>query len=124
MMSSQGLNRVRDMEIAAIFSGLGYVCCAAVLLCLGAGLWAMVVATFLKGVIMRQKCRQACLQVLPPAEEKVMPDPQIIRKLWPNAFKFGILSIGGYFLMNGPVLICRSFLGEKITGSYGLTRRK
>lgn len=50
-----------------------------------------------------------------------MPDPQIIRKLWPNAYKFGILSIGGYSVMNGPVLICRCFLGEKITASYGLT---
>jgi O-antigen/teichoic acid export membrane protein len=121
MMAAQGLNRVRDMEVAAIFSGLGYVFCAAALLYAGAGLTSMIVATFLKGVIMRTKCRRVCLKVIPPSEQKVKPDPEIIRKLWPNAYKFGIMSIGGYFLMNGPVLICRSLLGEKITASYGLT---
>ena len=121
MMASQGLNRVRDMEIAAIFSGLSYVCCAAVLLFMGAGLTAMIVATFVKGIVMRMKCRQACLRVIPHTDRKVTPDPEIIRRLWPNAYKFGILSIGGYLLMNGPVLICRCFLGVKITASYGLT---
>ena len=121
MMACQGLNRMRQMEVAAILSGVGYVCCAAILLLLGAGLSAMVVATFLKGFILRQSCRRACEQSVPRAVQKVNPDPTIITKLWPNAYKFGILSIGGYLLMNGPVLICRAFLGEKATASYGLT---
>jgi O-antigen/teichoic acid export membrane protein len=121
VLACQGLNLVRKMEIAAIFSGLGYVCCTAILLFMGAGLLAMIVATFLKGVIMREKCRRACRQAVPPSEQKVGPHPEIIKKLWPNAYKFGILSIGAYLVMNGPVLICRWFLGEKTTASFGLT---
>ena len=121
MMAAQGLNRVRDMEIAAVLSGLSYVGCAAILLLLGAGLSAMVAATFLKGIVMRQKCRQVCELIVPRPAEEVPPDPSIIRKLWPNAFKFGVLSVGGYLLMSCPILICRAFLGEKVTASFFLT---
>jgi O-antigen/teichoic acid export membrane protein len=70
---------------------------------------------------MREKCRRACRLVIPLSEQEVAPNPDIIKKLWPNAYKFGILSIGSYLVINGPVLICCWCLGEKTTASFGLT---
>jgi O-antigen/teichoic acid export membrane protein len=45
----------------------------------------------------------------------------MLARLWPNARKFGILSIGGYLLTNGSVLISSHFLGVGATATVGLT---
>ena len=44
MLAAQGLNRMRDLQLAYVFSGLGYVSCAAVLLVCRMGLASMVIA--------------------------------------------------------------------------------
>ena len=49
------------------------------------------------------------------------PDLQIIKKLWPNAWKLGVLSIGAFCIANGSVLICGQLLSTEITGAFGLT---
>jgi O-antigen/teichoic acid export membrane protein len=121
LLALQGLNRVRELQVAYVWGGLSYVSCAALLLLCHLGLTSMVIATFVKGFIMHGRCRQIYHQVVPKSEHQPAPDPQIVRKLWPNAYKFGILSIGGYCLANASVLICSQLLGKEITASFGLT---
>ena len=117
----QGLNRMRDLQLVYIWGGLGYVLCAMLLLFCKMGLLSMVVATFVKGFITHGRCHQIYRKIVPKADHSPPPDPAIVKKLWPNAYKFGIISVGGYCLSNAPVLICSQFLGKDITASLGLT---
>jgi len=121
VLALQGLNRMRDLQLVYVFGGLSYVSCAALLLFCKMGLLSMVIATFVKGFVMHGRCRQIYGKIVPKSKQLEQSDPEIIRKLWPNASKFGILSIGGYCLSSGSVLICSQFLGKDITASFGLT---
>ncbi len=122
-LAVEGLNRIRDLQLACVLSGLGYFVCAAVLLVCKMGLASMVIASFVGGWILRWRCRQVYRQVVPEPAQPVVPDAHIVRKLWPNACKFGILSIGSFCIVNGGVLICSQFLGKEITASFGLTAK-
>lgn len=51
----------------------------------------------------------------------VKPDRDILKRLWPNASKFGMISIGTFLLGNGSVLISSHFLDSKVTASFGVT---
>jgi len=120
VLAVQGLNRMRDLQLTYVLGGVSFVSCAALLLVCKMDLASMVIATFVKGFIMHGRCRQIYRQVV-PGPEKAAPDPHIVKKLWPNAYKFGILSIGAYCLANGNVLICSQLLGKEVTASFGLT---
>jgi O-antigen/teichoic acid export membrane protein len=120
-LAIQGLNRMRDLQLVYVTGGLSYVACAAILLLCKMGLLSMVVATFVKGFITHGRCRQIYQQVIPKPEHPVKPDAHIVSKLWPNAYKFGIMGLGAYCLSNGGVLICSQLLGKEITASFGLT---
>jgi O-antigen/teichoic acid export membrane protein len=121
VLAVQGLNRMRDVQLAYALGSLSYVLCCALLLVCNMGLTSMVIATFVKGVIMHGRCHQIYRQVVPKPEHPIEPDAHIVRKLWPNAYKFGILAIGSYCLSTSSVLICSQLLGKDITASFGLT---
>jgi O-antigen/teichoic acid export membrane protein len=121
VLALQGLNRMRDLQVVYVWGGLSYASCAALLLVCKMGLVSMVLATFVKGFVMHGRCRQIYRKIVPKPEHLAKPEPHIVRKLWPNAYKFGILSIGGYCLSNASVLICSQLLGKNITASVGLT---
>ena len=121
VLAVQGLNRMRDLQIVYVWGGLSYAACAALLLFCHMGLASMVIATFVKGFIMHGRCRQIYRTIVPRPEHLAKPDPDIVRKLWPNAYKFGITAVGAYCLTNGGVLICSQLLGKEVTASYGLT---
>ncbi len=121
-LACQGINRVRDLQAANLWSGLAYVVSVAVLLLAGFGLASMVVGTALRGFVTRQVCRKSYLQALPEAaSERAKPEMMMLKKLWPNAWKFGVLSLGVYLINNGTILICSNYLGDATTASYGLT---
>lgn len=121
VLAVQGLNRMRDMQLAYALGSLSYISCAALLLVCKMGLLSMVIATFVRGFVMHGRCHQIYRQVVPKPERPTGPDARIVRKLWPNAYKFGILSIGGFCLSSGSVLICSQLLGKEVTASFGLT---
>jgi O-antigen/teichoic acid export membrane protein len=123
MLAVEGLNRIRDVQLAYVWSGLGYVACAAVMLTCKMGLASMIIASFVGGWILRWRCRRVYREVVPNPAQREQPDPQIVKKLWPNACKFGVLSIGGFCIANGNILICSQFLGKEVTASFGLTAK-
>jgi O-antigen/teichoic acid export membrane protein len=116
----QGVDRMRPLQASYMWSGVGYLVVAAGMLAAGAGLFSMVMATAVRTVVGRELCRRAYREAVPKTIEP-SPDPGILRKLWPNAWKFGVLSIGVYLINHGSVLICSHFLGEATTASYGVT---
>ena len=120
-LAVQGLNRIRDLQMTYVTSSLTYVLCAAILLLCNMGLASMVLATFARGLVQWLACRKVYREVVPRSEQTALADPHILRKLWPNAYKFGILSIGAFCLANGNVLISGQLLGKEITASFGAT---
>jgi hypothetical protein len=122
VLACQGLGRMREIQAAYLWSGLSYVASAAVLLWAGWGLMALVLGNLLRGVIIREFCRVVYYSTVPKlAGDTSPPDKEMLKRLWPNASKFGLISVGGFFLANGSVLISSHFLGEQITASFGLT---
>ncbi len=117
----QGLNRMRDLQVVYVWGGLSYALCAALLLFCHMGLASMVIATLVKGAIMHGRCHQIFRKIVPKSEQPAASDPRIVQKMWPNAYKFGVLSIGAYCIANGNVLICSQLLGKEMTASFGLT---
>jgi O-antigen/teichoic acid export membrane protein len=121
-LASQGVNQVRASHLALLSSSVVYLVAAAIMLIQGLGLASMIFATALRAVLLREMARQAYARVVPAGPGPALrPDFRILARLWPNARKFGILSIGGYLLTNGSVLISSHFLGVATTASVGLT---
>lgn len=122
MFACQGVNQVRKLQIGNLWSGLAYVVTAGLLLEAGYGLAAMVIATGVRGVIAREIGRRGFREVVPMvAGQEAKPDLSILARLWPNARKFGVLSIGAYLVTNGGVLVSSHFLGPETTASFGLS---
>jgi len=122
MLACQGIGRVRQLQAAYTWSGLAYMICAAALLLKGGGLSAGVIASALRGVIMRMYCRHVYYNAVPRhSAGQGQPDREILKRLWPNASKFGMISIGTYLINNGSVLISSHFLASKVTASLGVT---
>ena len=122
MLACQGVGRVRELQAAYTWSGLAYVVCAAALLVAGWGVLAIVVATAVRGVVTREYCRWVYYTAVPkiPASGS-RPEREILKRLWPNASKFGMISVGAFLLGNGSVLISSHFLDSKVTASFGVT---
>jgi hypothetical protein len=113
---------MRQLQASYLWSGLAYVATAGALLVAGGGLLALVVANFVRALIMREYCRIVYDAAVPGDRGiAIKPDKEILKRLWPNAAKFGMILLGGFFLANGSVLISSHFLGEEITASFGLT---
>ena len=118
----QGINRVREMQASNLWGGLTYLIVAATLLVMGWGLFAMVIATGLRGWVARFWCHRAYRKAVPEVVgEELQPDLTMLKKLWPNARKFGVLSMGVYLIYTANVLISSHFLGDSVTASFGLT---
>jgi O-antigen/teichoic acid export membrane protein len=122
ILACQGINRVRELQFSSLWGGVAYVLAAGTMLLLGFGLWSMVIATALRAWISREICAAAYRVSVPRIQGEILaPDLGILRKIWPNVWKFGLISVAGYAINSAPVLICGFFLGEAATASYGLT---
>lgn len=121
-LACQGINQVRELQAAQLASGLTYVVSAAVFLMLGWGLFSMVLATALRTVVIRQMCRKVYLSAVEGEVELAGAEVrEILRRIWPNARKFGGIMVAGFMVYHANVLICSHFLGNETTASYGLT---
>lgn len=121
MLACQGINRVRDVQATYLWSGLTYVATASLLLVTGFGLFSLVIATFVRAAVTQELFRRVYRVAVPDGLENARPDSAMLKTLWPNACKFGLLSIGAYLLANGNVLISSHFLSPSVTAAFGLT---
>jgi O-antigen/teichoic acid export membrane protein len=113
---------MREVQAAYLYGGLTYVALAAVLLLNGWGLLGLLVATFARELIARNYCRRVYHAAVPKVSAlQERPDKEILKRLWPNASKLGVLSIGTFLLSNGSVLISGQLKDVSVTASFGLT---
>ena len=122
MLACQGINRMRGVQKIFLWTGLSYLISATIFILAGFGIMALVIATGLRSLLARELFRRVYLRAVPAVDSLGLnPDPSILKRLWPNAYKFGILSIGVYLQANSNILICSYFLGAQTTAAFGLT---
>ncbi len=85
------------------------------------GLWALVAGSLGSGLFLRIAGRFSFLQMLGSQYQKAAVRLQLIQRLWPTAWRSGLVSLGGYLVLSFNTLICSAFLSLEITGSYGLS---
>jgi len=122
----QGLGRTKELQAAYLWSGLANVALATVLLMSNWWLFGLLTASFVRLVILRECCRRVYYASVPKDPElQVKPNWHMLKRLWPNASKLGVLAIGSYLISNGGVLICSQNLTPEltpaVTASFGLT---
>ncbi|MBV9008327.1 MAG: hypothetical protein JO354_04045, partial [Verrucomicrobia bacterium] len=113
------INGVRQSQQIFAFSLLSYYIIAAAGLLLGAKVWALVIGIFVMGVVERLLGRRAFLRlcVLPKGTFRI----NLLKTLWPNAWRGGAVSVGAFMVTQANTLICSAYLGLDTTASFGLT---
>lgn len=119
----QGINEVRLSQ--QIFTGallLNYIFTLAGLF-LGFDIWAMVFGHLLQAFVIRHFGKHFFWKKMKLGysgpEQKVAWE--LLKTLWPMAWRSGLISIGIFFTTQANTLICSAKLGLRDTASYGLS---
>jgi hypothetical protein len=118
----RGTNRVVSAARIDVLATVVRLVLAAALLLGGAGLLSVPVGSFVGSLIQRYLARRGCLQLLsghPPP--KTVESKEILRVLWPNAWRAGMIFVGSYLTVNANTAICLHSLGLLANAQYGLS---
>ena len=118
----RGMDEVlTSVRITVLASVVRFVLAAGLLLA-GAGLMSLPLGDLTGSLIQQVIARRICLRRLrrqpPPAKADTW---QNLRILWPNSWRLGLLSFGGYLTVNANTAICLSVLGLAANARYGLS---
>jgi O-antigen/teichoic acid export membrane protein len=113
------VNGVRQSQQILIASLATYYLIAVTGLLLGLKIWAVVLGVLVMGVTERLLGRAVFNRLAPLPRGQFRWD--IIRTLWPNAWRAGAVSFGIFLILQANTLICSAFLDLKTTASYGLS---
>jgi len=123
-MAAQGINRVREVQMSNLLGGLVYLFVGAFLLMCGLKLLALAAAVGTRAIVSRWVCMHAFRQAA--YSDDLQPtgyDRSMLTRLWPNAKKLGIMSIGSYCITQGLILVGSQFLPVETVASLGLTQQ-
>jgi hypothetical protein len=121
-LACQGINRVREQHQATVMGGAVYLVLAGTMIALGWGLYALVIATLARGIIVRTLCRWALQKALgEELRKKHTMDPEILRNLWPSAWKFGCMALGAFMCSQSSIIVSSQMLDNSVTAPLGLT---
>jgi len=124
LSAAQGINQVREVQASNLWGGLVYLAVGSVLLLLGLKLLALAVAVATRALVTRWICMRAFSKATKfDRDKRLAPDNAMLKRLWPNAKKFGIMSVGSYCITQGLILIGSQFLPLNILASLGLTQQ-
>jgi O-antigen/teichoic acid export membrane protein len=124
LTATQGINRVREVQASNLWGGLVYLIIGSVLLLAGLKLVALAIAVGSRALVARWICMRAFSSAARfDRSNSSRPDRTMLRRLWPNAKKFGIMSIGSYCITQGLILIGSQMLSLNVLASLGLTQQ-
>jgi O-antigen/teichoic acid export membrane protein len=110
-----------SVRITVLASVVRFVLAIGLLLA-GAGLMSLPLGDLAGSLIQQIIARRTCMRRLrhqpPPAKADVW---QSLKTMWPNSWRLGLLSLGGYLTVNGNMAICLSVLGLAANARYGLS---
>jgi hypothetical protein len=120
------LAAINQLALANRFAVLAYgvrLVVAAALLLAGGGLLSVPVASFFSTLLQRILTRRSCLLLLAQAPRP--PEPaavkNLLRIIWPNTWRQGMVVIGRYVSESMNPLICATFFGLAANAAYGLS---
>lgn len=122
----RGLGKIKEINQATLVSKMAYIVLAIIGLSLGGGLVSLAAFYLLSALIFRLMSIMLFRKSMGQELDKVKPRSKgqtrdILRKIWPNARKQGIVTVGAWLTTGANTLICSSFLGLEVTSRYGLS---
>jgi len=118
--AANGLNHVRTVQISNVAGGAAYFIVGCLFLYFGMGLLALSIAAACRILLSRMICRWACRDQLCFSNEKGQ-ERIMLKKLWSNAWKFGLMTVGAYLLSSGVLLVGLKSLSPELAQPVGLT---
>lgn len=118
-----GRGNIAEANKIIVLTRASFVLIAAVLLVLKWGLVGLGVASLAASILGRILAGYYFRKFITPdiAQEKnTASNRGLIRVLWHNASRFGIVQVGAFLILRANLLIASSFLGLKEAASYGL----
>lgn len=122
----EGKGLIRVAKKITIIGNLTYLTIAAILVLNGFGLLALVSSQFIAVLIIRILSYKVFFTAplkmeLDHAED--INNKDILAKIYPNAFKYGITSLGGFMIQRSSIFIGATFISLIAIASFGVTRQ-
>ena len=126
--SLKGIGAVKQSQIAVIISKIVQIVISLFGLYSGYGIIALAVAYLLSEFIMRFIAKRFLFHYENIAEQRKKYVAKIqlnelrslLLKIWYNAKKTGLVSLGAFVITQGNTMICSAFIGLEATASYGI----
>ena len=119
-----GTGRITENYLFVIAGRGGFAVIAIVTMLLGGGLLGLAIANLLANLLARGVAEVVARPVLRATRahgeggEPVLP---VLRALWPNAGRMGLVSVGGFLTTRWNVLVLSIFVGLAPSGSYAIS---
>ncbi|QDW26947.1 hypothetical protein FFJ24_019845 [Pedobacter sp. KBS0701] len=122
----EGKGLIRVAKKITIIGNLTYLAIAALLVLNGFGLLALVSSQFIAVLIIRILSYRVFFTV--PLKKELdnaanINNKDILAKIYPNAFKYGITSLGGFMIQRSSIFIGATFISLVSIASFGVTRQ-
>jgi hypothetical protein len=115
-----GLGEIAYVAYASCFGMIGYLLATAAALLMGGGLLALALGNALPPIITNILLRRK-LSHLVNAHRPRVSSLGLMRVLWPNAWRSGLIAAGSYFINYGNTLLAARYLSLSETARYGLS---
>ena len=123
----RGLGRVSESAKANVCNKVAQLTLTAIALFGGAGLTGVAVAYLLSGLIFRWVSRRYFFRAMGGLTEVTLSRHslnerlEVLRAIWPNSYRQGIVSVSQYVMISSPVLIASAALPLSTVASLGMT---
>ena len=120
----KGVGGVSEAHKANIIAKLGQLLISYIGLFMGYGLWALALAHFASGFIMKFCSRSYCARIIGKDHVRTRGrcfDSSLRSTIIKNAFKFGIISLATQMVAQSFQMIITSAYGLNVSAQYGLT---
>lgn len=122
----EGKGLIRVAKKITIIGNIIYLILATVLVLTGFGLIALVSAQLISVVVIRLLSYRVFFT--PFIKEKLSTNShintkEILKSIYPNAFKYGVTSLGGFMIQRSSIFIGATFLPLVAIASFGITKQ-
>ncbi len=122
----QGRGDITQGSKVTVFSRGSMVLLSVSALLMGYGLLGLGVASLLSAAVGRVTAhhyftKDGLIERLRTAAVTAANNKALLRTLWHNAGRLGVVQVGAFLIQRGNVLIAASFVGLAASGSYGIT---
>lgn len=122
----KGIGEIKKSQKALVLSKITFIIISIILLNMSYGLLGIAISYTISGFILRFFSRNYFLSFLKnfdfkPSQKTLSGiDTHFINKIFYNAWRLGVVSLGAFAILQSNTLICSYYFGLEYTASYGL----